>query len=77
MQCSLVKSQQNYCPCTLSRPALTICTLTSYITAKIPLKKKKYEKKYMINSLMLILKKKKKLPSSKPLNDKLVTVPKA
>lgn len=30
----------------------------------------------MINSLMLILKKK-KLHSSKPLNDKLVTVPKA
>lgn len=58
MQCSLVKSQQNYCPCTLSRPALTICTLTSYITAKIPLEKKK-EKKNMINSLMLILKKKK------------------
>lgn len=31
----------------------------------------------MINSLVLILKKKKKLHSSKPLNDKLVTVPKA
>lgn len=44
--------------------------------SKNTLGKKNMKKKNMINSLMLILKKK-KLHSSKPLNDKLVTVPKA
>lgn len=44
--------------------------------SKNTLGKKKMKKKKKINSLMLILKKK-KLHSSKPLNDKLVTVPKA